>query len=419
MSLDQPARPSTPDEARPARRWRPPWSGRPFGGADGDATRPRPGVVSGRARVDKRTKVLLGRLVPGEVAVVDHEDLDRVAAEGLIRAQAGAVVNASASISGRYPNVGPLLLAAAGIPLVDDAGPEVMTAIREGDTVEIDGGDVRVGGQVMARGTRQTMDSLELLIEAARQSVGDELERFAANTLEYLREERHLLTHPPELPGLRTEMAGRHVLIVVRGPDAASDLAALGSYIAEMRPVLVGVDGGADVLLSAGHRPDIVIGDFDSVSTEALQGGNGRAPRRRPELVVHAYRGGRAPGAARLDALGLDYLVFEVMGTSEDAAMILAYEKRAELIVAVGTHASAVEFLDKGRAGMASTFLVRLKVGPILVDAKGVSRLYQSRVRTRDMVFLVAAALFAMLVMVALAQPLQVFVRALWFLTWG
>ena len=416
MSLDQPARPQA-GEARQGRRWRPPWPGRPFGAGEPDRT--KAGVVRGRARVDKRTKVLLGRLLPGEVAVVDHEDLDRVAAEGIIRAQAGAVVNASASISGRYPNVGPLLLAAAGIPLVDGTGPEVMTAVVEGDPVEVDGGDVRVAGQVVARGTRQTLDSLEVLIEAARLTVGDELERFAANTLEYLREEAHLLTHAPELPDLRTEMAGRHVLIVVRGPDAGSDLAALGSYIAEMRPVLIGVDGGADVLLAAGHRPDVIIGDFDSVSTETLQGGNGRGRRRRPELIVHAYPGGRAPGAARLDALSLDYGVFEVLGTSEDAAMILAYEKRAELIVAVGTHASAVEFLDKGRSGMASTFLVRLKVGPMLVDAKGVSRLYQSRVRTRDMAFLVAAALFAMLVMVALAQPLQVFVRALWFLTWG
>jgi uncharacterized membrane-anchored protein len=366
------------------------------------------GVASGRARVDRRTKNLIPRLLPGEVAVIDHEDLDRVAAEGLIRAQVGAVVNASRSISGRYPNLGPLLLAAADIPLVDDVGPGVMDEVGEGQLLQVAGAEVLRGGEVVARGTRHTLESLEAQLEAARQSVGTELERFAENTLEYLRQDRHLLTDSPTLPELRTDLAGRHVLVVVRGGlDSSADLGTLRAYIREMKPVMVAVDGGADILLRAGHKPDIVIGDFDSVSDEALRVG--------AELVVHAYPGGEAPGAARLDGLRLPYRVFEAAGTSEDVAMLLAYEKRAELIVAVGTHASMAEFFDKGRAGMASTFLVRLKVGPILVDAKGVSRLYQSRVRRSDMAFLVAAALFSMLVMVAVAQPLHVFVRAVWF----
>jgi uncharacterized membrane-anchored protein len=342
------------------------------------------------------------------VAVIDHEDLDRVAAEGLIRAQAGAVVNASRSISGRYPNLGPLLLAAAGIPLVDEVGGEVMTAVVEGDVLRVEGDDVLRGDEVVASGTRHSLESLEAQIEAAKQSINTELEAFAENTLEYLRQERHLLTDSPVLPDLNVDIAGRHVLIVVRGgSDAKADLDALRAYIREIQPVLIGVDGGADALREAGHRPDLIIGDFDSVSTEALQ--------EDAQLVVHAFRGGEAPGAARLDELALPYTTFEAAGTSEDVAMLLAYEKRAELIVAVGTHASMVEFFDKGRAGMASTFLVRLKVGPILVDAKGVSRLYQSRVRTSDLGFLVAAAVFAMIVMVAVAQPLHVFVRALWF----
>ena len=366
------------------------------------------GVVAGRARVDRRTKNLIPRLLPGEVAVIDHEDLDRVAAEGLIRAHAGAVVNASRSISGRYPNLGPLLLAAAGIPLIDDVGPAAMDELSEGQHLEVVGPEVLRGGQVVARGTRHSLESLESQLESARQSVGTELERFAENTLEYLRQDRHLLTDSPTLPDLRIDLAGRHVLVVVRGGlDSSADLDALRAYIREMKPVMIAVDGGADILLGAGHTPDIIIGDFDSVSDEALCGG--------AELVVHAYPGGEAPGAKRLVELDLPYTVFEAAGTSEDVAMLLAYEKRAELIVAVGTHASMVEFFDKGRAGMASTFLVRLKVGPILVDAKGVSRLYQSRVRTSDMAFLVGAAVFAMLVMVAVAQPLHVFLRAVWF----
>lgn len=388
---------------------------------DGRSGRGGPdGAVWGRARVDRRTKDLVARLLPGEIAVIDHLDLDRVAAEGLIRAGARAVVNASRSISGRYPNLGPLLIVAAGIPLIDDVGPGIVTAIVEGRRVEVKGAAIRVDGAVVATGTRHTLESLEAQIEVARHAVGEELERFAENTLEYLRQERHLVTDSLPLPDLATSFAGRHVLIVVRGgQDAAADLAALKSYISEMQPVIIGVDGGADVVLDAGHRPDLVVGDFDSVSTEALLGraSGGLVGRRagRPELLVHAYPDGAAPGAARLESLGLPFVTFEAPGTSEDVAMLIAFEKGAELIVAVGTHASMVEFLDKGRAGMASTFLVRLKVGPILVDAKGVSRLYRSRVRTSDMVLLVSAAVFSMLVMVLVFSPLHVFAKAILF----
>src|SRR5919199_623020 len=274
------------------------------------AVRPLPvdGVVIGRARVDVRTKNLILRLQPGEVAVIDHDDLDRVAAEGLILAKAGAVVNAGRSSTGRYPNLGPLLLAAAAIPLVDGVGKGVMTAVREGQLVEVAGHAVHRDGAVVARGTCHTLASLESQPGGARQSLGDELERFAENTLEYLRRERHLLTDSPVLPDLAVDLSGRHVLVVVRGgSDAKADLSALGAYIKEMRPVMIGVDGGADVLLAGGHKPHLVIGDFDSVSTDALRVG--------AQLIVHAYPGGLAPGAARLDGLGLKDTVFEAGGT--------------------------------------------------------------------------------------------------------
>jgi uncharacterized membrane-anchored protein len=365
--------------------------------------------VAGPVRIDRRTKRLLGRLQPGDVAVIDHEDIDRIAAEGLVQASPAAVVNVGRSISGRYPNVGPLLLAAAGIPLVDDVGPDVFDAVAEGQVVRVEDATVYFGDQIVAKGTRQTIESLEARHEAARQAIGDELERFVENTLEHVRRERHLLTDSPDLPSLQTRFAGRHVLVVVRGLDYREDLDALRSYIREVRPVLVGVDGGADALLEVGLRPDVIIGDFDSVSTAALRTG--------AELVVHAYPGGDAPGAARLDELGLPYVQFPAAGTSEDVALLLAYESRAELIVAVGTHASMVEFLDKGRAGMASTFLVRLKVSDRLVDAKGVNRLYRSRVRKSDLLFLVLAALFAVLVMVAVSEPLRLFLHALRFVS--
>lgn len=365
-------------------------------------------VVTGPARVDRRTKDLVKRLSPGEIAVIDHEDLDRVAAESLIQASPAAVINAAPSISGRYPNLGPLLVAAAGIPLVDGVGPSVMDKVREGQLVSLVDDRILIGEDEIGRGTRQSMASIEATIEESRRSMGAELERFAENTLEYLRKESHLLVDEPDIPDVPVEFKGRQVLIVVRGIDYRDDLAVLrrSGYLGEMRPLLLGVDGGADALLEIGQKPDLIIGDFDSVSEKALRCG--------ATLVVHGYPGGRAPGAARLDDLGLDYTVFEANGTSEDIAMLMAYERGAELIVAVGTHNSMVEFLDKGRAGMASTFLVRMKVGPILVDAKGVSRLYRNQVRKRDLTMLVLSAIFTLVVITIISDPIRLLVRTYW-----
>jgi uncharacterized membrane-anchored protein len=364
-------------------------------------------VVRGPARVGRRTKDLTRHIRPGDVAVIDHEDLDRVAAEGLVLAEPAAVVNASASVSGRYPNVGPLLLAAAGIPLIDGVGGHVMDLIADGTEVVIVGDQV-TAGEWSAIGTRQTMASLEDTIAHAKASMGEELQRFAENTLEYLGRERHLVLDEPDVPDVPVDMKGRHVLVAVRGADYREDLSALrhSGYLNELRPVLVAVDGAADALLELGKKPDIIIGDMDSVSEKALRSG--------AVLVVHAFVGGKAPGAERLRELGLDHILYEAPGTSEDIAMLLAYERGAELIVAVGTHNSMAEFLDKGRPGMASTFLVRMKVGNILDDAKGVSRLYQPHVRKLDMVLLVASALFALLVVTAVSQPARLFLDNLW-----
>ena len=373
-------------------------------------SRPTPerDTYSGVARVDRRTKALVKRIQPGEIMVIDHEDLDRVAAETIVEAQVGAVINASTSVSGRYPNLGPLLVCAAGIPLIDGVGPDLLDRIREGQLVTIVAGDVLVDGTVIASGNRQSMQLLEERIESARRSMGDELERFAENTLSYLSQERHLLLDEPDIPQIDLEMRGRHVLIVVRGAEYKDDLAALrrSGYLGELRPLLVGVDGGADALLEIGHTPDLIIGDMDSVSERALRCG--------ATLVVHGYQDGRAPGAKRLDDLGLDHVVYAAAGTSEDIAMLLAYEKGAELIVAVGTHSSMVEFFDKGRAGMASTFLVRMKVGPILVDAKGVSRLYHHTVRKGDLALLVLSAVFTLVVIILISEPVRLVLRGYW-----
>jgi uncharacterized membrane-anchored protein len=369
------------------------------------ASRPTSLVASGRARVGRRTKELTKRLAPGDVAVIDHQDLDRVAAEALVGRGVVAVVNASPSISGRYPNEGPLRLIEGGVIVLDDAGPAVMD-LRDGAVVEIVDEKLRAGGQTVATGRVLDARSVRDAMEVARVNIGAELRRFAANTLEYVEHEAAVAFLPLDLPHLHTRFEGRHALVVVRGHDYRDDLAALRPYIREFRPVLIGVDGGADALLEQGLTPDVIIGDFDSLSSRALRCG--------AELVHHVHPDGRAPGRESLVEWGVEYSEFVVEGTSEDAAMLLAYEAKADLIVAVGTHATMVEFLDKGRPGMASTFLTRLRLGPLLVDAKGVNRLYQSAVRRRDLAFLVASALLVVVAMLAVSDAMQTFWDALW-----
>lgn len=329
-------------------------------------------------RVDRRTKDLTKRLEPGQVAIIDHEDIDRVSADALVSCRPAFVVNASKSISGRYPNQGPELLLAADIPIIDNVGPDVMRAIEEGSHVRVEDGALFVGEREVARGDLLEIDAVRAAMVEARSAMADQIESFATNTLEYLRAERDLLIDGVGVPdGIKTPLEGRHALIVVRGHHYKEDLGILRSYIREYRPVLIGVDGGADAILEVGLTPDMVVGDMDSVSDKALTCG--------AEIVVHAYRDGRAPGAERVQALGVEPVIFAAVGTSEDIAMLLADDLGADLIVAVGTHATLEEFLDKGRAGMSSTFLTRLRVGSKLVDAKGVSRLYRPRISTRSL----------------------------------
>jgi uncharacterized membrane-anchored protein len=371
--------------------------------------------VTGVVRLDRRTKNLTKRLKPGEIAVIDHVDLDRVSAEALVDCKVAAVVNVADSISGRYPNLGPEILVEAGIPLVDGVGREVFSILHEGERVRLNEGSLYRGGEVVAKGVTQDSNTVAEQMDEARSGLSTQLEAFTANTLEYLRRERDLLLDGVGVPKIHTAMEGKHVLIVVRGYDYREDLVALRPYIREYRPVLIGVDGGADALVENGYVPDLIVGDMDSVKDDTLKSG--------AEVVVHAYRVGRAPGSERLERLGVDSIEFPAAGTSEDVAMLLADSKGASLIVAVGTHNSLVEFLDKGRAGMASTFITRLRVGAKLVDAKGVGRLYRSRVSTLQVVALAVAGLFALgmaLVAIGADDVLWSILRARWsdFVYW-
>jgi uncharacterized membrane-anchored protein len=343
-----------------------------------------PGLTAA-CRVDRRTKDLTKRLRPGEIALIDHVDLDGPAAEALLACRPAAVVNAAKSLSGRYPALGLEMLVAAGIPVIDEVGTAVLDRVAEGETLRVDGNVLLRGAILVAVGKAVEHDEVMAALAEARSTVSEQIEAFTANTMEYLRAERDLLFDGLGVPDISTRLDGRHVLMVVRGAHHRDDLAVLRPYIREYRPVRIGVDGGADALLATGLKPDMIVGDMDSVSDEALCCG--------AELVVHAYPDGTAPGLDRVRALGLPCTLFPAAGTSEDVAMLLADEKGASLIVSVGGHSNLLEFLEKGRGGMASTFLTRLRVGGKLVDAKGVSRLYRSRISNRSLAALVLAAL--------------------------
>ena len=324
-------------------------------------------AIRGTARLGRRTKELVKRLGPGDVAVIDHRNLDRIAAEELIASGVRATLNASPSSDGSYPNIGPLALVRAGVPLID-TGPEVFELISDGDRLVIEGGRISSEGATISSGRPLRAEQLARDLDAQRARIDRALHDFTENTLSHLREESGLLSGAIDLPETRTRFRDRHVLIVVRGTDHERDLRALRAYIEDVNPVLVGVDGGADAIIREGLRPDVVLGDMDSAGEPALRSG--------AELIVHAYPDGRAPGSERLRRLALPHTVVPSAGTSQDVAMLLAHEKGAALIVSVGAHFNLVEFLERRRGGMSSTFLTRLRIGETLVDAKGVSHLY-------------------------------------------
>jgi uncharacterized membrane-anchored protein len=366
--------------------------------------------VRGPVRPGRRTKLLVGHLVRGDVALVDHLDIDRVSAEELIAAGAAAVLNCQASSSGSYPNLGPQLLVEAGILLVDLPDDALFDSVSDGDPVVVrvhgSGAEVVCRDRVIARGEVLDVARVCAETEARRREIDEALERFAHNTIEHMREERELLAGRIELPRFRTDFRDRSALVVVRGVDHQRDLRALRPFIRDMRPVLVAVDGGADALLDAGLSPDMIVGDMDSASEAALRSG--------AELVVHSYPDGRAPGRRRVEQLGVGFKLVPSPGTSQDVAMLITAEKGARLIVSVGSQFNLVDFLDRSRSGMSSTFLTRLRIGEILVDAKGVSRLYRPRPGLTPLLVVIAAGLIAIAAVVWTTPALRDVAELLW-----
>jgi uncharacterized membrane-anchored protein len=371
-------------------------------GADGVAPR----EVSGPVRPGRKTKLLVKRLHPGDIALIDHKNLDRVSAEDLIAAGVVAVLNCRPSSTGSYPNMGPLLLVQAGVHLVDMPGDALFGDLDDGAEVTVRGGEVIRHGQVVAKGSVQEPDQVREGNEERRREIGEALESFARNTIEHMLEERELLAGKLELPAFRTDFRDRPALVVVRGVDHRKDLRALRPYIRDVRPALIGVDGGANALLEEGFTPDMIVGDMDSAQDSTLRCG--------AELIVHAYPDGRAPGREHLESLGLPFKLVPAPGTSQDIAMLIAAEKGAELIVSVGSQWNLVEFLDKNRRGMSSTFLVRLRIGEILVDAKGVSRLYRPRPTTAPLALVLLVGIAALVAVVAVTPGLRDVADLLW-----
>jgi uncharacterized membrane-anchored protein len=363
--------------------------------------------IVGTARLGARTKHLVKRLQPGDIAVIDHVNVDRIAAEELIACGVAAVVNASPSSDGKYPNAGPIMLARAGIRLVDAPDAAVFDLLRDGEQLTIDGdGTVLAGDQEVLRGRILSIPELESELAAQRARIDEVLAEFAENTVEHVRQETDILTGSIDFPATRVSFRDRHVLIVVRGERHRRDLKALRTYIRNVRPLIVAVDGGADGVLEAGLKPDIILGDMDSASDSSLACG--------AELIVHAYPDGRAPGRERLVDLGLPYTVVPAAGTSEDVAMLMAHEKGADLIVSVGAHFNLIEFLDRKRGGMSSTFLTRLRIGEKLVDAKGVSRLYRPSSTLMPVIFFVVAFLVLVTILIITSPALNDVFELFW-----
>ena len=355
--------------------------------------------IKATVQKDKRTKDLAKRISPGEIALIKHKDIDEVAAFSLVEAKIAAVLNLDKSISGRYPNQGPGVLLEYGIPIFESEDESIFELIEEGKELELYDDKIVYDGEIISSNLYLDKDRIKERLDIGYSNIENELDDFIDNTLSYAKKEKDLVLGKVDIPIIDTEISGRDVLVLVRGKNYKTDLLAVSNYIEERDPILIGVDGGGDALMEIGYTPDIVIGDMDSISDECLKESG--------EIIVHGYMNGKAPGMDRVKELGLEGKIFYSYGTSEDIALLLAYEKGAELIVALGTHTSMVDFLEKGRNGMASTFLVRLKVGDKLVDARGVSKLYRNNFKIKYPIAIFLTAMIPIIIIVLFSEPVR------------
>ncbi|MFW6281934.1 MAG: putative cytokinetic ring protein SteA [bacterium] len=361
-------------------------------------------MITGKVKIDKKTKELVKRIKPGQIAIIDHKDIDQIAGKSLKEKNVKAVINLNKSISGKYPNKGPLILINAGIPIIDECDPGLLSFLQENDKIVIKKGNIYKNNKKIGTGNYLTKKEVSRKLKNAENNLTRELDKFIDNTLYYAHQEKSLILDV-SVPDINIDFSGRQALIVVRGPNYKKDLLTVKSYINEINPIIIAVDGGADACLEQGYTPDIIMGDMDSVSDKALLCG--------ALIIVHAYPDGKAPGRERIEKMGIDCISFPAPGTSEDIAMLLAFEKGAELITAVGTHSNMIDFLEKGRPGMASTILVRMKIGNKLVDAKGVNKLYRSDIHYHYWFQIFVAILVPIIILGFFSPPIKHFLQLL------
>ncbi|MDT5086050.1 MAG: hypothetical protein QOJ61_3093 [Mycobacterium sp.] len=350
----------------------------------------RPGVI-GTARVDRDIDRLLRRVCPGDIVVLDVLDLDRITADALVDAEIAAVVNASPSVSGRYPNLGPEVLVANGVTLIDETGPDVFKKIKDGAKVRLHNGGVYSGDRRLILGTERTDEEIADLMQEAKSGLVSHLEAFAGNTIEFIRSESPLLIDGIGIPDVDVDLRRRHVVVVADEDDATEDLKRLKPFIKEYQPVLIGVGAGADVFRKAGYRPQLIVGDPSTLSTEVLKCG--------AQVVLPADADGHAPGLERIQDLGVGAMTFPAAGSPADLALLLADHHGAALLVIAGQRANIETFFDRTRQhSNPSTFLTRLRIGEKVVDAKAVATLYHNRISGGAVALLILTMLIAVIV---------------------
>lgn len=346
----------------------------------------QPASLSGVVRVDARARKLAARMEPGDIAVIDFRDLDRATAQAFVAAGASAVLNAAESMTGRYPNLGPLVLLEAGITLVDDLGPDVMTLL-EGNKVVIKDGEVIHKGKTVATGKRMTVEAVREATSIAREGFATQIQAFAATTGEYLERESALLMSGSGLPELSISLEDRVVVVVLDDKDSPAQLRAARAWLNDTHPLVIAVDGGAEIAAQARLKPSVIVGDMEIITEKQLRSG--------AELIVGSGDQHTA-GADRLKRMGLDYHTVTTAASAADIAILLATMAGAKAVVTAGEHATFDDFLDRGRNGMAAAFFTRLRAGGKLIALPAVAATYKPRVRLPIFVLLIVSAMVAL-----------------------
>lgn len=333
-------------------------------------------MVEGIIKKGSKTKALIKYLNSNDIAVLNHNDIDELAAYALINSGISIILNTGLCMTGKYNSKGTSILIKNGIKLYEVKVSYEL--FNDGDYVCIRDKDLIINKYNIFTNACTNVNEayVRKYTELSNTNANKELINFINNTLSYANEEKDKILFETSYPNINIKIKGRDVLIVVRGSFCESDLMALKSYIEFYKPVIIGVDGGADLLINNGYVPDILIGDMDSVSDLGIY--------RSKEIILHAYKNGYCPCKDRVDKMNVKYKILSMLGTSEDIAMLMAYDMGAEQIVLLGGHKCMYDFMEKGRKGMGSTLLTRIKIGEKLIDFKGISKIFNMNLEANN-----------------------------------